>query len=374
VPTTRATVRASRAQAADPDTVSVIHDLVRPREAKVLPDMLGPYHLIRTLGSGGVGRVFLAEHRAMRRPAAVKVLSDEATADPELLERFYREARALAVLDHPNIVRAYDVREAEGFHFLVLEYAPGQDLEVLLRKRGPLPSAEAVGYIWQAAAGLAHAHAKGFIHRDVKPGNLLVDESGGVKLLDLGLARSNRPGDGSVSGRVDSGTVMCTPDYVAPEQARGEPPDARTDVYSLGVTLYALLTGRPPFEGTVAQKLIAHQSKKPRPVHEVRPEVPHGLSEVVARMMAKTPAKRYASMAEVSAALAPYKAGSPSAETARFAVTVPTKGTTDWAAITADSDAKPWQAKRRPVWPVLLGATVLAVVGLSLNWLVRHGA
>jgi eukaryotic-like serine/threonine-protein kinase len=374
VPTTQATVRAAQNVASGPETVSVLLDLMRPPAQKVLPNMLGPYHLIRSLGAGGMGRVFLAEHRAMRRPAALKVLSDEAAADPELLERFYREARALAVLDHPNIVRAYDVREAEGFHFLVLEYAPGQDLEALLRKRGPLPSTEAVGYIWQAAAGLGHAHGRGFIHRDVKPGNLLVDESGGVKLLDLGLARSNRPGDGTMTGEMDSGTIMCTPDYVAPEQARGEVPDARTDIYSLGITLYALLTGRAPFEGTVAQKLIAHQSRNPRRLHEVRPELPRGLSDVVARMIAKSPAKRYASMAEVSKALAPFKAGAPSAETARFAVTVPTKGATDWASITAEPDAKTWQAKRRPVWPVVLGAAVLGIIGLTISWVIRHAA
>ena len=372
MPITRATFPTA-SPPTGPETVSVLLDLVRPPARREIPSMLGPYHIVRALGAGGMGEVFLAEHRAMRRHAALKVLADEAAADPEMLERFYREARALAVLDHPNIVRAYDVREAEGFHFLVLEYArPGRDLEVLLRARGPLPFTEAVGYTWQAAAGLGHAHAKGLVHRDVKPGNLLVDESGGVKLLDLGLARSNRPGDSGLTGEIDSRIVMCTPDYVAPEQARGEPPDVRTDVYSLGVTLYALLTGRPPFEGTVAQKMIAHQSRNPRPVHLVRPEVPRGLSDVVARMMAKSPADRYGSMAEVSRAIAPYKAGAASAETAKFAVTV--RPGTDWAEITAEPNPTTWQSHRRPAWPVVLAAAVLGAIGLGISWAIRHAS
>lgn len=368
MPAPPSTVRA-RPAVADPETVSVLLGRSGPPTPRPIPRTLGPYRILQPIGSGGTGRVFLAEHQAMRRRAAIKVLADDAAADPGLLERFYREARALAVLDHPNIVRAYDVREADGFHFLVLEYAPGRDLAVLLRDRGPLPVGEAVGYAWQAAAGLAHAHAQGFIHRDVKPANLLVDESGGVKVLDLGLARSDRPGDARLTDELDSGTVLCTPDYVAPEQARGGPLDGRTDIYSLGVTLYAMLTGRPPFDGSVTQKLVAHQARAPRPAHVVRPDLPRGVSDLVARMMAKDPADRFATMADVGRALEPWKAGAPSAETAKFAVTV--RPGTDWATITAEPPVRR-RHRGRVLWPTALVVAALGAIALGLGWMARH--
>ncbi|VTU00202.1 serine threonine protein kinase : Putative serine/threonine protein kinase OS=Gemmata sp. Wa1-1 PE=3 SV=1: Pkinase: WD40: WD40: WD40: WD40: WD40: WD40 [Gemmataceae bacterium] len=268
---------------------------------------LGPYRILDQIGSGGMGQVFLAEHAHMRRRVAVKVLPLRLATDKAMVERFYREARAVAALDHPNIVRAHDVGCHRGTHYLVLEYIEGRSLADRLAAAGPLPVGLACAYVVQAAAGLKHAHDKGLAHRDIKPGNVLVDRDGVVKILDMGLARFFEDERDRITRDLDAGSVMGTADYVAPEQLTDSAAaDHRADIYSLGATFYHLLTGRPPFDGTTTAKLLAHQVRPVAPAHTVRQEVPAAVSAVVERMMAKAPADRYQSVGEVVADLLPH--------------------------------------------------------------------
>jgi len=266
---------------------------------------LGKYKVLEKLGSGGMAQVFLCEHKLMRRRVAIKVLPIPKADDPASLARFYREARAIAAVDHPNIVRAYDIDQDENLHFLVMEYVDGTNLQELVKKFGPLDIHRACHYIYGAAVGLQHAHELGLVHRDIKPGNILIDRSGVVKILDMGLARFFHDEDDNLT-RMNDENVLGTADYVAPEQALdSHSVDIRADIYSLGATFYYLLTGNPPFpDGSVAQKLIWHQNRQPRPIASLRPETPESLITIIDRMMAKDPANRYQTPAEVMAALA----------------------------------------------------------------------
>jgi serine/threonine protein kinase len=264
----------------------------------------GQYKLLRPIGRGGMCNVFLCEHVQLKRHVAVKVLPRDQARDKVSFERFQREARAAAALDHPNIVRVYDVSAAPSPALLVLEYAEGKDLQEVLAQGGAIPYPKAVGYVLQAAAALEHAHERGIIHRDIKPANLLLDRNGVVKILDMGLARFLDKDD-RLTAKYDSVSVLGTADFISPEQALcSSQVDVRTDIYSLGVTLYTLICGRTPFGGSAAQKLLAHQARKAVPAHKVRPEVPAALSAVIARMMAKDLDRRYATASEVLAALA----------------------------------------------------------------------
>lgn len=269
---------------------------------------LGKYKVLERIGQGGMGTVFLCEHKVMRRRAAVKVLPIAKAADPLSLDRFNREARVVASLDHPNIVRAYDIDQEDDLHFLVMEYVDGSSMQEIVKKTGPMSIRRACHYIRQAAIGLQHAHeVAGIVHRDIKPSNLLVDRSGTVKVLDMGLARFFHDEDDVLTKKYDD-AVLGTADYLAPEQALdSHGVDIRADIYSLGATFYFLLTGSAPFkEGSVAQKLIWHQTRTPRPIRAERPEVPENLAAIITRMMAKSPAERYQTPGEVAAALSPW--------------------------------------------------------------------
>jgi eukaryotic-like serine/threonine-protein kinase len=267
--------------------------------------LAGKYKVLEHLGTGGMGSVFLCEHRHMRRRVAVKILPPS-PGDPTHLQRVQREAQAVAMLDHPNIVRAFDLDREGGIHFLVMEFIDGASLQYLVDSRGRLPINRAVNFVAQSALGLQHAHQNGLVHRDVKPSNLMLDWAGTVKLLDLGLARFARSPD-NVSQAGDSKTVLGTADYLAPEQARSSQVDARADLYALGAVAYFLLTGKAPFDGgSVAQKLIRHQTEVPAPVTGLRPDVPAGLAAVVARMLDKDPAGRPQSANRVIAELRPW--------------------------------------------------------------------
>lgn len=266
---------------------------------------LGKYKLLDHLGTGGMSAVYLAEHLVMRRRVAIKVLPQGRLDDSSHLRRFHREARAVAALDHPNIVRAFDVDHDGETHYLVMEYVPGRDLKRLVEQDGPLAPRTAADYIRQAADGLAHAHAAGLVHRDMKPANLLVDLRGTVKVLDLGLASMTDDVDAALSKEFDD-TVLGTVDYLAPEQAvNSQNVDGRADIYSLGCTLYFLLTGHPPFPtGSLAQRIMMHQLSEPTAIASERPNVPAGLIAICRRMMGKKVADRYQTAAEVSEALA----------------------------------------------------------------------
>jgi serine/threonine protein kinase len=266
---------------------------------------LGRYKVLQPIGAGGMGSVYLCEHRFMRRRAALKVLPPERANNPADLERFYREARAVAALDHPNIVRAYDIDREGKFHYLAMEYVEGASLQQVVMQQGPLSPIKAASYLRQAALGLHHAYNAGLIHRDVKPGNLLVEHTGVVKLLDLGLARFFRDAEDDISVKNEE-TVLGTADFVAPEQAiNSHTVDIRADIYSLGATIYFCLTGQPPFPGgSMAHKLMAHCTGKPRPIRDFRDDVPAALIAILDKMMARKPEKRYATPAEVALAVA----------------------------------------------------------------------
>jgi serine/threonine protein kinase len=267
------------------------------------------YRVLEVLGRGGMGAVYAAVHQRMDRVVALKVVHPHLAAAPGFVERFRREVRAAARLDHPHVVTVHDADQVGELHFLVMEHVRGATLEAVVGQEGPLPVEEACAYARQAALALQHAHEHGLVHRDVKPANLLRTRQGVVKLADFGLARM--PGDGP--GSQASLTVVGTPDYAAPEQAR-DPAQAgpRSDIYSLGCTLYFLLTGQPPFPGgTALQKLLAHQDRDAPPVRELRPEVPPATAALLKRMLAKDPAGRPATAQEVALALAPNPTAEP---------------------------------------------------------------
>ncbi|HEX5445441.1 MAG TPA: serine/threonine-protein kinase [Pirellulales bacterium] len=265
---------------------------------------LGKYKLLDHLGTGGMSAVYLAEHIHMQRRVAIKVLPQARVHDSSYLARFYREARAAAALDHPNVVRAYDVDNQNDTHYLVMEFVEGRDLHRLVRREGVLGYQQAADYIRQAADGLAHAHRMGLIHRDIKPANLLIDSQGVLKVLDLGLARFTDEKQASLTVAHDE-NVLGTADYLAPEQAvNSHTVDSRVDIYSLGCTLYFVLTGHPPFpEGTLTERLMKHQTAEPAAITRDRPDAPAELVAICTRMMAKSPDARYQTAAEVSAAL-----------------------------------------------------------------------
>jgi serine/threonine protein kinase len=269
--------------------------------------LAGKYKILRPLGAGAMGHVFLCEHVVMRRRVALKLLPAGRAEDPAAVQRFHREARAVARLSHPNVVGAHDVDHDGKLHFLVMEYVEGVDLARLVSERGPLPVAVACDYARQAALGLQHAHEHGLVHRDVKPSNLLVDRAGAVKVLDMGLARFFHD-EGDDLSRRHGNSPLGTWDYMAPEQALdSHSADIRADVYGLGGTLYFLLAGHPPFpEGGGPHKMLWMQTREPRPIREVRPEVPEGLAATLARMMAKDLARRYQTPGAVAEALAPW--------------------------------------------------------------------
>jgi serine/threonine protein kinase len=256
---------------------------------------LGRYKLLSFLSTGGMSTVYLAEHTLVGRKVALKVLL-EGQVEPVTLERFRRECLAIGSLDHDNIVRAHDFATDGQFHYLVMEYVPGSNLESLVSTRGPLAPYLAADYLRQAARGLACAHAAGYIHRDIKPANLLLSNKGVVKLLDLGVAKIAELDHTRLT--VDNQqTLLGTVDYLAPEQAvDSHAVDKRADLYSFGCTLFYLLIGRPPFDkGTQAQRLLSHQITPPPSLRNLRPDVPRGLDWICRKLMAKKPEQRYPS-------------------------------------------------------------------------------
>jgi len=265
---------------------------------------LGNYKLLDHIGRGGMSNVYLAEHQILKRRRAIKVLPKQRVGDSSYLARFHREAEATASLDHPNIVRAYDVDNEGDTHYLVMEYVAGVDLQTQVADDGPLDYPTAAIYIAQAAIGLDHAHQNNLIHRDVKPANLLIDERGVVKILDLGLALFSESDRASLTLAYNE-NVLGTADYLAPEQAlNSHEVDSRADIYGLGCTLYFALTGHPPFqEGSLAQRIAMHQTRMPTSIQNERPDCPRELADICFKMMKKRVEDRYQSCGEVAAAL-----------------------------------------------------------------------
>jgi WD40 repeat protein/serine/threonine protein kinase len=283
-----------------------------PEAAAGLPEELATnpnYQVLRELGRGGMGVVYLARDVVMDRMVVLKVMVGAYLDRPETRERFVGEIRSAAKLDHPNVVKAYTVVQTGKLLGFVMEYVDGEDLHRLVKAKGPLPVTNACYYVYQAASGLQHAHEKGMVHRDIKPHNLMLarGKKHQVKILDFGLAKatSEKPDEHGLTG---TGQMLGTPDYVAPEQTLdAATATTRADIYSLGCTLYYLLTGKPPFKGRTAFEVMqAHHTDEARPLEEVRPDAPLGLGDVVRRMMAKSPDDRYQTPGEVARALQPF--------------------------------------------------------------------
>jgi serine/threonine protein kinase len=268
---------------------------------------VGKYRILERIGSGGMGQVFLCRHVQLPSLIAMKVLPPSKASSPSALGRFYREARAAASLDHPHLVRTHDIGQDGELHYIVMEYIHGPNLLDVVKKSGPLSIERTVTYLYHIADALDYAHKKGLVHRDIKPGNILIDRYGKARLLDLGLARFCHDEEDNLTVMYDDKMVLGTADYVAPEQiANSHHADIRADIYSLGATAYYLLAGHPIFPtGTVSQKLIWHGTKEPTHIRQIRPDVPEELAAVVMRMLAKEPRQRYQTPAEVQAALLP---------------------------------------------------------------------
>jgi beta-lactam-binding protein with PASTA domain/predicted Ser/Thr protein kinase len=345
----------------------------------------GRYRVLRRLGSGGMANVYLAEDEELGRRIAIKILNERHAADEQFIERFRREAKNAAGLSHPNIVQIYDRGEAEGTYYIAMEYLGGRTLKETVADRQPLPIREAIDYARQILAALRFAHRNGIVHRDIKPHNALMDDDGRLKVSDFGIARA-----GAASQMTEAGSIIGTAQYLSPEQARGAAVDHRSDLYSLGIVLYELLTGTVPFTGdTPVEIAMKHLSKVPEPPSAKRPEIPRALDQVVLRALAKDPDDRYGSAEEFDAELAQVAEGLPvSTETADAATAVLAgAGVTDTAQTAiarAPAPARPHTPprpsgyyyepprRRRPVWPWVLAVLLLIAAGFA-GW-IAYGA
>src|SRR6059058_3312298 len=257
------------------------------------------YLILRKLGSGGMADVYLAEDQELGRRVALKLLDERHASDEQFVERFRREAQSAAGLNHPNIVSIFDRGRAEGTYYIAMEYLDGRTLKELLVRNGPTPIPIAIDYARQILGALAFAHRNGIIHRDIKPHNIVVGGDGRLKVTDFGIARSG------ASQMTEAGSIVGTAQYLSPEQARGAPVDPRSDLYSLGIVLYEMLTGQVPFTGDAPVEIaMKHLSAIPDPPSKLREGVPHDLDAVVLRALAKEPDQRYGSAEEMDADLA----------------------------------------------------------------------
>jgi eukaryotic-like serine/threonine-protein kinase len=315
----------------------------------------GRFEIVELIGKGGMSSVFKAHDRLLDRSVAIKVLHPQFTEDEEYVERFRREARSVAQLSHPNIVTVIDRGEDSGRQYIVFEYVQGENLKQLLERTGPMSAYEALGMALQMARALSFAHGRGLIHRDVKPQNVLLNAEGQAKMTDFGIARSV-----DVQGVTITGTVLGTSEYIAPEQARGQQVDAQTDVYSLGVVLYELLTGSVPYDGDNFVTVALRHVNEPVPsLLEQRPDAPPRLALAVERAMAKSPDERYESMDELVEELEDCLAElDPSSEDATMITRRP---------VAAARRQRPRRKRRRlgVLWPIAAVLGVLAVAALA---------
>ena len=264
----------------------------------------GRYRIVRKLGSGGMANVYLAEDEDLGRRVAIKILNERYANDDLFIERFRREAKSAAALSHPNIVSVYDRGEAEGTYYIAMEVIEGRSLKELIMTRGPLPIAQALAYTHEMLEALRFAHRHGIIHRDIKPHNILIGER--LKVTDFGIARAG------ASQMTEAGSIMGTAQYLSPEQARGAPVTASSDLYSAAIVLYEMLTGKVPFTGDSAIEIaMKHLNDPPKPPSKIRPEIPEELDAVVLRALAKNPEDRYQTAEEFSEDLHRVEAGLP---------------------------------------------------------------
>jgi serine/threonine-protein kinase len=339
----------------------------------------GRYRIMRKLGAGGMADVYLAEDQELGRRVAIKILNGRHANDDQFIERFRREAKNAAALNHPNIVSIYDRGEAEDTYYIAMEYLDGRSLKELIVGRGAAPINVAVEYARQILSALRFAHRHGIVHRDIKPHNVLVDGEGRVKVTDFGIARAG------TSQMTETGSIVGTAQYLSPEQARGGEVDPRSDLYSLGVVLYELLTGKTPFDGeTPVEIAMKHLSNAPKPPSKLRPEIPPELDKVVLRALAKDPEDRYQSADEMEADLdriargAPVSAATAATQVLKVPAAAAAADSTAATMIAPPSRARTYEAPpptvdeeeyeerdggERPLWPWLVAAAfVIAAV------------
>jgi serine/threonine-protein kinase len=337
------------------------------------------YMIVRKLGAGGMADVFLAEDQELGRRVAIKILNDRHANDEQFIERFRREAKNAAALNHPNIVSIYDRGEAEHTYYIAMEFLDGRTLKELVVGRGPAPVKVAVEYARQILSALRFAHRHGIVHRDIKPHNVLVDREGRVKVTDFGIARAG------TSQMTEAGSIVGTAQYLSPEQARGAEVDQRSDLYSLGVVLYELLTGQTPFDGdTPVEIAMKHLSATPRPPSQIRRDVPRDLDMVVMRALAKDPEARYQSADEMDADLerilrgAAVAAATTDSATQIMAVpagaAVAAAGATVIApagAAVVSEEVVEEEERDRPIWPWIVAALFIVAAAIA-GFLVWH--
>src|SRR5205809_420498 len=269
--------------------------------------LAGRYELEEVLGHGGMAEVFLGTDRVLGRRIAVKILSDRFARDNSFVTRFRREAQSAAALNHPNVVSVFDTGSDDGTHFIVMEYVQGKTLSQMLRDGAPLMPERAVEIARGVADALSFAHRAGIVHRDVKPGNIMLTTTGDVKVMDFGIARAT-----SSESLTQTATVLGTATYFSPEQAQGDPVDARSDIYSLGVVMYEMLTGTPPFAGdTPVAIAYKHVKEDPVPPSSLNSDIPEGLNAIVLKCLAKDPDDRYQSVEDLLSDLRRFRAGLP---------------------------------------------------------------
>ena len=331
----------------------------------------GRYALQQPIGKGGMAEVFLAQDQLLDRPVAIKRLSGEHAGDPSFVERFRREAQAAAKLSHPNIVGVFDYFEEGGEYFIVQEYIDGRSLAEILRAEGRLHPDRAADIAADIAAGLGAAHREGMVHRDVKAGNVLVAKDGQVKVADFGIARVFAGGDSELT---QAGTVMGTATYFSPEQAQGKPVDPRSDLYSLGVVLYEMLAGDPPFTGDEPVAIAyAHVHEAPKALRQVDPALPMEIDAITMKLLAKDPARRYPSADDLRADLRRFRQGAkltPAPVVApAVAPAAPPPREVDFGSY---EDRRYVEPPRRTGFFLLLTLLVFAAVGLGLYFVAQQ--
>lgn len=322
------------------------------------------YRIERLLGKGGMGVVYLAQDLTLERAVAIKVLPPEVAQDEQVVRRFQQEAKTAARLDHPNIIPIYRVESAGGLHYFVMKYIAGTSLEDVLERREPLPLPEVQRILWEAACALGHAHQRGVVHRDVKPANIMFDHDGRVMLTDFGISKALQ----AATGFTATGTIIGTPHYMAPEQAKGAPVDGRADQYALGVVGYRMVTAELPFSGdSIHTILYKHIFEEPPLVSAKRPEAPASLTAAIARALSKNPEARFPTMEDFATAVwpeqpvaAPRRSIPAAAAPAAAAATVPLRATPP-----RSPEPRPARPARRSPARVLLGTAVIAGAGVA---------
>src|ERR687892_807369 len=328
----------------------------------------GRYRIVRKLGAGGMADVYLAEDQELGRRVAIKILNDRHAADDSFIERFRREAKNAAGLSHPNIVSIYDRGEAEGTYYIAMEFLDGRSLKELIVSRGPAPVNVAIEYARQILDALRFAHRNGIVHRDIKPHNVIVDAEGRVKVTDFGIARAG------TSQMTEVGSIIGTAQYLSPEQAKGAPVDQTSDLYSVGIVLYELLTGKVPFSGDSPVEIaMKHISAAPEPPSTLRADIPPDLDKIVLRALAKTPEQRYRNAEEMDRDLLRVAQGvAVSRETEEAATMVMRAPPTLVAPPRAPAEVLyEYEEPRRgrPVWPWVL-VLLLLLAAATTGWFV----